>query len=1173
MKYSCSFHGTGMPSMPHFNQLFNLLCKTMRIVTLTVTILCTTAFMLLARDTNAQKLNEVRLSLKVKGERLDKILKKIESETTFRFVVDAAVAQSVQNITVSANEATLTDVLDNILTPNHLSYEQDGNNIIIKKDPQHISGNKSYDLTQFNGFLKFKEVVKGTVVDEKNVPLANVTVQEKGTSNGTVTKEDGSFSISVEDANAILSFSFVGYQTREIKVQRNKPVQATLISETSRLNDVIVVGYATQKKTSSTAAVSSVKGDEIAKSPVANISNSLAGNVAGISMRPNGSQPGYDNPDIHIRGIATTGNNGPLIVVDGVIRNNINEIAPSSIASVTVLKDAAAVAPYGLGGANGVILITTKRGQTGAPSLSLNAYYGQQTPTYYPSMLNAQDYMKLRNEAYLNENPGSTNIPFSEDLIRDYASLNAKDPDKYPVSNTKDIMRMHAPVQQYSVQLSGGSKGVKYFAGMGYLQQDGMFDPVSYKRYDYTLNVDVEATKTTTVSLSVIGALQNTHSVDAAVSTGQLFRSSYKLIPITNLYYSNGLWGEFAGNTPVGILKAGYYQKNGNTLLTTIAVEQKLPFIRGLSLKGTFSYDPNQYTEKKWHTPFYFYSQDLTTNPYTYTKQISTSEGGAATYTWLEQVYSQNQIFTYQAYLNYHNSWGKHDVTGLLVAEARNNDMSGFSARRNNFAVNIDELNMGSSNKNDFDNSGTSSTGSQVGYVYRVGYSYDNKYLFEASGRYDGHYYFAPDKRWGYFPAFSAGWVLSKENFMSQNSSFINYLKLRGSWGKSGNLAGTAFQYLNGYDLYGNAYAFGDGNMVQGAIMRTEANPNITWEISTKTDLGFEATMFKNLLRLEVDYFHEKRTGMLLPPAVTVPVEYGLSLSDENQGVMENNGVEVTAGTQYRFSNGLQLGLTGNFSYAKNKMLQIFETSATKDNPNRSRTGRPFGTQFGYKSMGLFKTSDDKNNDGIIDAADGYNVTQFGILHPGDIRYADLSGPDGKPDGKIDSYDETVSGNPVYPFITYGFTPTASWKGFDLSLFFQGAALESIDIKGFQTIPFNNNNSNSAYEYYNHRWTPTTQDARYPRANQAPYANNTQASDFWIMKTGYLRLKTAVLGYTIPSRITQSWKMQQVRFYVSGQNVFTISKLKYMDPEVGYSNLETAYPTQKVFIFGLNVTF
>lgn len=1028
-----------------------------------------------------------------------------------------------------------------------------------------------YNATSFS--QQQAATLKGIIKNAKGEFLAGVTVKVKGANTGTVSREDGSFQLQVSGADkAVLEVSYMGYQSQEIAIGGRSTLEITLAESSSGLNEVLVIGYGTQKKVSSTAAISSVGGKELAKATVPNISNSLAGRVAGVSMRPDGGQPGADNPDIHIRGIATTGNNGALIVVDGIIRNNINEIPASSIASVTVLKDAAAVAPYGLGGANGVLLITTKKGLNGPPQLSLNAYYGVQTPTYYPDMLNAQDYMRLHNEAYLNENPGGAQLPYSRDLIDDYPALNAKDPDRYPISNTKDLVHLHAPMQNYNLQLTGGSQSVKYFVALGYLNQSGMFDPVKYQRYDYTVNMDVQATKTTTVNVSLIGAWQQTRSVDAATTVGNLFRSGYKFIPIANLRYSNGLWGEFAGNSPIGVLNAGYQRDNKSTMLSTLAVNQELPFIPGLSLKAAFSFDPMQTTSKGWHTPFYFYSQNLSTTPYSYTRQISTSEGSAATYTWLEQEYAQQRTYTYQGYLNYKRTFGRHDITGLLVAEARDSDSSAFSARRNNFGVNIDELSMGSSNKNDFDNSGSSSTGSQIGFVYRVGYSYANKYLVEASGRYDGHYYFAPGKRWGYFPAVSLGWVMSGEPFM-QRVPFVSYLKLRGSWGKSGNLAGTSFQYLQGYSLYGNAYAWGNGTMVQGSFVPREANRNITWEISTKTDIGFEASLWKGVLDLEVDYFRERRTGMLLPPAVTIPIEYGLNLSDENEGIMQNQGIEITAGTTHQFANGLRIGLNGNFSYARNKMLQIFETSATRNNPNRSRTGRALGTPFGYHALGLFSTADDKNNDGIINPADGYNVIQFGNLHPGDIKYADLSGPDGKPDGKIDANDETHIGYPTYPLITYGFTPSASWKGLDLSLLFQGSSLSSFNIAGFQTIPFNNNNSNSAYEYYNNRWTPGNHQAKYPRANQSPYANNTQTSDFWMANTGLLRLKTAVLGYTLPSALAQRWKMQSLRVYISGQNVFTISKLNFMDPEVGYTDGETAYPNQKVFVTGLNVTF
>ncbi len=1156
-----------------FHPRHGLLLKIMQMTIYQLLCIGLCSAMAFAHKSPAQELLNKGVTLELKNVILNEALIKIENETKVKFAYSSNLVSLQHIVSIEARKEKLDAVLDRLLTPLAIAYRVKNNQILLSRSAKKATSLQTADEPTIAPVVA-DITVRGTVkTPETNEPLPGVSIILKGSQRGTTTDVSGNFQIDVPDGNAVLIFSFVGYLSQEVKVGNATDLKVDLILDTKALDEVVVVGYGTQKKSTLTGSIASVKGSEIAENPVPNISNSIAGRVAGVSMRPNGGQPGSDSPAIYIRGIGTTGNNRPLVVVDGIIRDNVNQIDPGSIETVTVLKDAAAVAPYGLGGANGVLLITTKKGATGAPTLTLSSYYGTQTPTYYPKLLSAQDYMRLKNEAYLNENPTGAQLPFATDLVENYINLNREDPDKYPISNTKELVNMNAPMQNYTLQLSGGSERIKYQTGLGFLKQNGMFDPVKYSRYSYNINITAEATKTTTVSLSLIGAVERVSSVDTAVSAANLFRNGFKYIPTRSLYYSNGLWGEFAGNSPVGILNAGYTKNNNSTLLTTIAIEQKLPFIKGLSVKGTFSYDPMTRTKKGYHKPFYYYTQDLNTTPYTYKREISTSEGGAAAFSWLAQQFIKTQTFTYQGYLNYQNTFGKHDFTGLLVAEARNNTYELFSARRNNFAVDVDELNMGSSNKNDFDNGGTSSTGSQIGYVYRVGYAYAGKYLLEASGRYDGHYYFAPGKRWGYFPAFSAGWVVSEEGFLKNSVSWVDNLKVRGSWGKSGNLAGTAFQYLTGYNLNGNAYAFGTGSMVQGAIVPNEANQNITWEISTKTDIGIEAAFWRGMLTLEADYFHEKRTGMLLPPAVSVPVEYGLALADENGGIMENNGFEVSAGTNHRLSNGLRLGLNANVSFAKNKMIKVYETAATRNNPNRSRTGRPLGTQFGYKTMGIFSTEDDTNDDGLINAADGYNITQFGTLRPGDIRYADISGPNGTPDGKIDSNDETVIGNPVYPFLTYGLNATASWKGFDANLFFQGSSMADLDIRQFQTIPFNNNNSNSSYEYYDNRWTPETQDARYPRANQAPYANNTQLADFWMQNTNHIRLKTAIIGYTLPASLLKAIKIQNVRVYASGQNLFTASKMKFMDPEVGATDRETAYPNQKVYVFGLNVTF
>ena len=1029
--------------------------------------------------------------------------------------------------------------------------------------------------------------ISGTVKDENGAPLAGATVQVAGTTFGTLTGSDGTYSINVPDEKASLMISFVGYITQQVTVAGKTTIDVTLSSTLASLDEVVVVGYSTQKRASITGAVSTIKGDAVAKIPVANITNAMAGQISGIITRQQGGEPGSDNAEIYVRGVATTGSGVPLVVIDGIVRSNavwngtryvlssnLNQLDPSTIESVTLLKDAAAVAIYGMAGANGVILLTTKKGAEGLPTLSFNTYYGWQTPTYYPDLLNAVDYMKLRNEAVRNVDPAAP-LQFAQDDIDNYASLHAGDPDKYPDSNTKDLINFNIPIQKHDLQISGGSERMRYFAGIGYFGQQGVFEKVKYRRYNFNLNLESKVTNTTTINASFIGSYENNHDLDVASSSNQLFRNSFKFIPTESIYYSNGLWGQFAGNSPVAVLKGdGYASDENNTILTSLSVEQQLPFIKGLSVKGVFSYDTRLRYEKGWHTPFYYYIIDLNANPRTWTRSISTQEGNVPAYTYLTQTDTRWRTYTYQAYLNYIRSFGKHNITGLVVAEVRNGNYDYLYGRRNNYAVGIDELNLGSSSKTDYDNGGSSSVNAQLGYVYRVGWNYDNRYIVEASGRYDGHYYFAPGKRWGYFPAFSAGWRISEENFM-QGLSWLNNLKLRASWGKSGNLAGSAYQYLSGYTLAGNGYAFGSGTMVQHAYVNTENNPNITWEVSQKSDIGLDASLWKDLLTIEADFFYEKRTGMLLSPNITVPLEYGLGLAQQNAGKMDNFGFELTVGSRKEFQNGLRLNVSGNISIAKNKMVETFETSATYDNPNRRRTGRAYQTVFGYKTLGFFSTDDDTNGDGIINSTDNYNITQWGTLHPGDIKYADLSGPDLTPDGKIDSNDECVIGYPQnYPLMIFGLTGTASWKGFDLSLFFQGAGMTSYNTQNFRTFPFLNNNSNADYEYYNNHWTKENQSAKYPICWPSPVANSTQASSFWQRNSSYVRLKNAQLGYTLPKSVLQTLKIKSIRVYVASQNLLTISGLKFMDPESsGYQTDGTFYPTMKSYTIGANVTF
>jgi TonB-linked SusC/RagA family outer membrane protein len=1052
-----------------------------------------------------------------------------------------------------------------------------------KLTPAFSCVNAPFSFHRYNSFLRFfflagillfssifcfgqsDILVNGTVLNNKGTVLPGVTISVKGSKKSTLSDADGKFSITVPNKKAVLVFSYVGHELQETVVGERTTVDVTLLPGENQLEQVVVVGYGTQKRASVTAAVSTIKGSDIAAKPVADLSNSIGGRVAGVIFTQNTGEPGYDGANLLIRGTSTTGNTQPLVIVDGVPRS-FSQLDPNSIASLTILKDAAAVAPYGMAGANGVILITTKKGKSGAPSLDYNGYVGWQNPTRLTKFVNAYEYANMKNVA--NANVGSPAIYTDEELQK---FKDGSDPDLYPDHNVlKELITPNTLITGHNLSLSGGSDKLRYYGGLGFLNQKGMWGPTNYKRYSLTSNIEAQATATTKVTLSLNGRVEDRNF--PGVGAGSIFYQAFRTPPTAPLVFSNGLPGSYIGRSAYGnIFNSGYTNTVGYVLLSQFAIEQKLP-LKGLSVKAVVSYDLNEpggtnpaiTLSKSWKTPIPYYNVDASTQPYTY---ILAGNDGPAKPTYAVN-YAQSQAFTYQGYLNYANEFGKHGVTAMVVLEARNSNFTTLGAARSNYNVNVPELNNGSFNATDISNSGFSGEAKQRSTIFRVTYGYDNKYLFEASGRYDGHYAFGPGHRYGFFPAVSVGWRLSEEDFISKNLEWVDNLKLRASYGESGALpyigeSLAAFQYLSAYSLYGNSAVINNSG-TQGLNETLEANPGITWERARKTDVGIELSIFKGLFTLEADYFSEKRNNMLVAPNVVVPGEYGIGLAQENAATMSNSGFEFTAGTTYKAAKDLTVGLSANFTFARNKILQIFETNATYNNPNRRVTGRALGTQFGYNALGYFQESDDKNNDGVIDATE-YPVAQFGTLHPGDLKYQDVNG-----DNNITPEDRMPIGKPVTPQIIYGFAPSISYKNFDFSLLFQGAANRDFYIASEAAFPFVN--SASAVIGTLDYWTPDNPNARNPRLTPQPTDNNQQTSSWWINKGSYLRLKTGELGYRLPSQLLKLIRIQSARFYLSGQNIFTWSKIKNFDPEIS-STSGQYYPQQRVVSIGLNVTF
>ncbi|WP_432710541.1 SusC/RagA family TonB-linked outer membrane protein [Pedobacter sp.] len=995
--------------------------------------------------------------------------------------------------------------------------------------------------------------ITGKVTDGKG-PLPAVSVIVDETKQGTITDANGSFTIAALKGQT-LTFSSIGFTTRKVPVTDQRQLNIVLEEAGNNMDELVVVGYGTKRKTSVTSAISTMKGEEIAAVPISNLSNGLGGRVSGVIVKQGSGEPGRDGSNIFIRGISSTGATQPLIIVDGIPRS-FQQLDPNTIESFSVLKDAAAVAPYGVAGANGVILVTTKRGNTGAPTLTYNGYVGFQNPVELPDFVNSFQYATLRNAAAVNEG-----LPEPYSAIDLQKFEDGSDPDAYPTFKNiwGDITNSNAVLTTHNLEISGGAEKIKYYTGLGYQFQEGMWPTTNNRRFNLTINLDAQVTSTTTVSFNLNGRHQK--NLYPAVSTGRIFELIGYLHPLYGpLRFSNGLPGTFLTGS---LFEGGYQKINTTSIYSQISVEQQLPFIPGLKAKGTIAYDPTFTQDKIWTLPVHKASLDRSVTPNVIVDGI-----WGQTKPSLSQNYFNDYQLTAQFGLNYDRSFGKHNVSVMGLVESKGNNALNLGATRRNYNLFIDEINLGSSSQADMSTRGSSSASRQLGVVYRLAYDYNRKYLLEASGRYDGSYFFSQENRFGFFPAFSVGWRLSEEGFLKDKVSVLDNLKLRASYGEVGALAGSPFQFMSTYNVLGTNYVLGN-NAVQGISERAESNPNITWERAKKTDVGLEVNLWKGLLNFELDYFFEKRSNMLVNPDVIVPAEYGIGLSQVNAGIMQNQGFDFTASSSYRFSDDLQISLSGNFTYAKNKLVQIFEGATTFNNPNRRITDRPLGTMFGFKSLGYFQ-QDDFESDGALKS--GIAVQPWGAVQPGDIRYEDMN-----KDGIINDDDLTVIGDPsAAPRIIYGFSPGIRYKALALDVLFQGAAKTNWYYHGSSIQPFWD--TMLPYVQNFDYWTPDNPNAANPRLTSSPTVNNSQRSSFYVGDASYLRLKSAVFSFNVPSRVMSRLKMQSARIFLSGQNLLTWTKLMNYDPEIGQNNSwipdgSWGYPNQRTYSIGTNITF
>lgn len=1004
----------------------------------------------------------------------------------------------------------------------------------------------------------------GVVSDAKGNPLEGVTIQVKGTHEETLTNSDGSFSIEANEKDVLL-ISHVGFKDQEVVLKRGQSLAITISNSVNELDEVVVIGYGTQKKATLTGSVSTVKGGEVLKSPAINVSNSLAGRLPGLIAVNTSGEPGYDGATLRIRGLNTFGDPSPLIVVDGIPGRSLERIDPSTIENISVLKDASA-AIYGAQAANGVILVTTKRGKIGKPTVNASFNQGYGRPTMLPKMADAVEYATMLNEIDLYANRPAR---FSQDDI-----IKFKDgSDQWGHPNTNWFKEVLKPwsIQNYgNVSVSGGSENVKYFLSLSSRTQNGYYynSGTKYNQYDFRSNVDANINKYISLSVDLSGRMEDRNF--PIRSAGNIFRMVMRGKPNLPAYWPNGLPGpdiEYGDNPVVVSTKAtGYDRDKRYVLNSNLKLNVKIPWVEGLSIAGNAAIDKSFRFDKTFRTPWYLYSWDGQTRDANDQPVLVKGKKGFDSPE-LNESMEDNRNILLNGLLNYERTFAElHAVKFLFGVEKITGAGDNFSAyRRNYISSSLDQLFAGAVDQY-LANNGSGFSTSRLNYFGRVNYAFANKYLAEFVWRYQGSYIFDKVNRFGFFPGLSLGYVISEENFWKKSLYSINYFKLRASWGQTGydqvyfNNVLQEYAYLTTYGLGGPGQAFIDNS---GADLNSTlfesgvANTNTTWETAIQRNIGFDAQLFNNKLSITADYFNNLRSNILWRRSASVPSSTGMTLPPENIGKSGNKGFDFSITYSNKTKElSYQLGINGG--YAKNRIIFWDETPGRPD--YQLTTGKPIPTDpynpdndLYYQAIGIFKDQS---------AVDKY--PHWSGARAGDIIFKDVNN-----DGKIDGNDRVRNVKNSIPTLSGGFSIGMQYKGFDFSVLIQAATggvryiqTESGDIGNFLKSTYDN------------RWTEQNTTANGPRTfNRTNEYWMNQRNTYWLYKTDYVRLKNIEVGYSIPSSIIGKWGVQNIRIYVNAYNLLTYSPdLKDFDPELG-SGSGQGYPLQKIVNGGISVIF
>lgn len=995
--------------------------------------------------------------------------------------------------------------------------------------------------------LSAQQVIKvsGKVTDsETKEPIVGVTVVVKGTTNGTITDYDGNYTLEVPDVpNQVIQFSFIGYSEIEEKADSRTTLNVEMKESTQQIEDVVVVGYGVQKKESVIASISSIDNSTLVSAPVSNISQSMAGKLAGVQVVQPSGEIGGDVADVYVRGMATWNDATPLFVVDGIVRAEFAKIDPNEIQSINVLKDASATAVYGVKGANGVIIITTKRGALGKPRVSITAQNAITQPINIPQPLGAYDAMSLRYLAdwgqFANRTPQAKGGTLGYDLAlwRTGAS-----PWTHPDVDWVDaVMKKFSSQQQYNVNVSGGTKTVKYFVSGGFLNQNGFYkndDLTKYSRFNFRSNLDADISKNLSASLSIGARVEKLNSPSFDIwNSWEVYRAAFansgRIHPI---YNPDGSYSGTGDNIVRALNEAAIYKNVTSTLESSFSLNHKLDFItKGLSAKAQISFDTRGEVGRQWSRSTAEYMYDMTTDTY---QQFG--EDRPLTYGNVAKNNNWYKVYM-EAGLNYNRTFGQHSVSGLFLANR-------------NLLIRNDEVPF-----------------ADQGLVGRITYDFEKRYFAEVNVGYNGSENFPTANRYGLFPAFAVGWLMSDEPFMAPLAGIISKMKLRASLGWVGNDKYTdssnnpvRFLYLQEF-THGGGYNFGVGdNFYEGIQQGDIANLNASWEVARKENIGFESGFFDGLINLNFDYFYEYRNKILTDIGAVKPAYVGAGFKVANIGETQNQGFEVELKHTKKVSGDFNYYVNANFTYNKNKILKKADPLGLL--PYQKEEGYSIGTPLMYNCLGYFTSYEEiQNSPSQLGANNGFSGNSEVL--PGDLKFEDFNG-----DGVVNRYDAFRQGYGTVPEIQYGVTIGGTWKSFDFSMLVQGST-HALFMKNWEIMWAFSNNAN-VFEKHDYYWAPEIADAaQFVRFYGKTWKNNERYYSTYEAGSGtYVRIKNLELGYTLPKNLIHKIGMTDARVYLSSNNLYMWSVEKYLDPD-NRDNRGGKMPPTRAFNLGLNITF